>query len=183
MQIIAGTHKGRKLTSLPGKSTRPTSGKVREAIFNICSGLIKDATVLDLYAGTGAFGLEAISRGAATVVFVDSDRKSAAVIRKNIDICGENDRSTVICGDILLSPTMFAATGNTFDLVFMDPPYDTPAIRQTLENLVQKSVLKKGAILIVEHDKYEEIPEDIPGLEITDKRKYGKTFVTFMNYL
>ena len=183
MRIIAGMHKGRKLSSLPGKTTRPTSGKVREAIFSIHGDSVRETAVLDLFAGTGAFGLEALSRGAANAVFIDSDRRSISVIRKNIELCGEKDRSIVICADIALNPNIVAASGRLFDLVFMDPPYGSLVVRRTLEGLEKQGVLAKGAILVIEHDKHEEIPTDMPGMEITDRRKYGKTFVTFMEYL
>ena len=182
MRIIAGTHKGRKLFSLPGKETRPTSGKVREAIFSICTGRVADANVLDLFAGTGAFGLEAISRGATTAVFVDSDRQGIEVIRKNIAACGTGDKTHVCCTDIQAGLNPVAATGISFDIVFMDPPYKSRAVRPTLENLARTPVMKKGAIIIVEHGPYEEIPTDITGMDVIDRRKYGKTLVTFFRW-
>jgi 16S rRNA (guanine966-N2)-methyltransferase len=183
MQIIAGKHKGRKLATLPGNDMRPTSGKVREAIFGILSGLVDDAVVLDLFAGTGAFGLEAISRGAAKAVFVESDRRSIEIIRKNIAACGEDDRATVIRADIQSNLNLLPASGVSFDIVFMDPPYNRDAIRPAIENLVKTRTLAKGATLIIEHDKKEEIPADIAGMEIRDRRKYGKTIVTFMEWM
>ena len=183
MRIIAGKHKGRKLESLPGKATRPTSGKVREAIFSICSEIIPGACVLDLFAGTGAFGLEAISRGAENAVFVDSDRRGIDIIRKNIASCAENARTIVICADITSRLNVLAGTGLHFDLVFLDPPYRSHAVRPALENLAETGTLKTGARVVVEHDRYESIPEDIPGLAIADRRKYGKTLVTFMKWL
>lgn len=182
MRIIAGMHKGRKLESLPGKKTRPTSGKVREAIFSICTGIVADANVLDLFAGTGAFGLEAISRGAATAVFVDSNRQGTEVIRKNISACDAGDRTHVFCADIRTGLNPVSGAGLFFDIVFMDPPYKSNAIRPVLENLARTPVMKKGAIIIVEHDRYEEIPTDITGMEVIDRRKYGKTLVTFFRW-
>ena len=180
MKIIAGNHKGRKLASLPGKTTRPTSGKVREAIFSIVADRIEDAAILDLFAGTGAFGLEAISRGASHAVFIDSDRKGIEVIRKNITACGENDRSTVLAADVAGGLRRLALSGGTFDLVFMDPPYNRQAVQPALESLAASGILARGAIVAIEHDKNEKIPEDIVDMEVTDRRKYGKTLVTFM---
>jgi len=180
MRIIAGRHKGRKLTSLPGKTTRPTSGKVREAIFSIVADRIEDAAVIDLFAGTGAFGLEAISRGASHAVFVDSDRKGIEIIRKNVAACGEHDRSTVLLADASGGLRRLSLSGGEFDLVFMDPPYNRQAIRPALEELAASGILSKGAVIAIEHDKNETIPEDIAGIGITDRRKYGKTLVTFM---
>ena len=180
MKIIAGKHKGRKLASLPGKAMRPTSGKVREAIFSIVADRIEDAAVVDLFAGTGAFGLEAISRGASHAVFVDSDRKGIEIIRKNIAACGENERSTVLLADIAGGLRRLSLSGGEFDLVFMDPPYNREAVRPALEGLAASGILAKGAVVAIEHDKNEIIPEDIAGIELTDRRKYGKTLVTFM---
>ncbi len=180
MRIIGGIHKGRKLASLPGKTTRPTSGKVREAIFNICSDDIPDANVLDLFAGTGAFGLEAISRGAARAVFVDSDRRGIDIIRKNIAACRENERTSVFCTDITTNLNMLLSAGLYFDIVFLDPPYHAHAAGKALDTLSGTGMLRKGAMVIVEHGKREEIPVDITGMEIIDRRKYGKTLVTFL---
>ena len=183
MRIIAGTHKGRKLASLPGRAARPTGGKVREAIFSICTKAVRDAVVLDLFAGTGALGLEAISRGAAKAVFIDSDRPGIEVIRKNIAACGEGYRSIVIRADIRAGLHPLAATGLFYDLVFIDPPYNRRAIRRTLENLVKTKTLNPGATIVIEHGKNETNFTDIHGLEVVDRRKYGKTLVTFMKWL
>ncbi|MFO8110930.1 MAG: 16S rRNA (guanine(966)-N(2))-methyltransferase RsmD [Desulfosalsimonadaceae bacterium] len=183
MRITAGIHKGRKLASLPGITTRPTSGKVREAIFNICRPVVTDANVLDLFAGTGAFGLEALSRGAAKAVFVDSDRRCVETIRKNIAACRETDRATVIRADITVNLNMLPASGIDFDLVFMDPPYHGQAVSPALDNLAAAETLAPGAIVIIEHDQYENIPEEKAGLKIIDRRKYGKTLVTLLKWL
>lgn len=183
MQIIAGIHKGKKLASLSGKTTRPTSGKVREAVFNICMDFIADANVLDLFAGTGAFGLEALSRGAAAAILVDSDRKGIEIIQKNIVACSESSRANVFCTDITKSLRMLRTAGIYFDLVFMDPPYNSRSVRDALINLAETEMLKKGAVIVVEHDGHEEIPTDIADIRITDRRKYGKTLVTFMTWM
>ncbi len=183
MRITAGIHKGRKLASLPGITTRPTSGKVREAIFNICRPVIADANVLDLFAGTGALGLEALSRGAAKAVFIDSDRRGIEMIRKNIAACRETDRTTVIRADITANLNMLPAVGIHFDVVFMDPPYYRNAVHQALDKLVATATLTRGACVIVEHDPHENIPETIVGMKIIDRRKYGKTLVTFLKWL
>ncbi len=183
MRITAGIHKGRKLASLPGIGTRPTSGKVREAIFNICRPVVADANVLDLFAGTGALGLEALSRGAGKAVFVDSDRRGIEIIRKNIAACRETDRTTVIRADITANLNMLPAAGIHFDIVFMDPPYLSHAVHPALHNLAATGTLTTGARVIVEHDPYENIPEEMAGMQLIDRRKYGKTLVTFLKWL
>lgn len=183
MHIIAGIHRGKKLASLSGKATRPTSGKVREAIFNICMDSVADANVLDLFAGTGAFGLEALSRGAASAILVDSDRKGIEVIQQNIAACRESSRAKVFCTDITKSLRILRTAGIHFDLVFMDPPYHSRNVRDALINLAESDMLRKGAVIVVEHDRHEEIPTDIADIRITDQRKYGKTLVTFMTWM
>lgn len=183
MHINAGIHKGRKLATLPGRDTRPTAGKVREAIFSILDELVVDANVLDLFAGTGSFGLEAISRGAQNAVFVENDRRNIDVLRKNIAACREDERTVVLAADISAHLNPLLSAGLYFDLAFIDPPYGRRAVRPAVANAVGSGTLNKGAIIIIEHDKHEDIPADMEGLEIIDRRKYGKTLVTFMKWM
>lgn len=180
MRIIAGKCKGRKLLSLRGDSTRPTSAKVREAIFDILANRVEGARVLDLFAGTGAFGLEAISRGAVHAVFIDSERAAAELIRRNVSACRAEDAATVICWNILRNLNCLLRSGGNFDLVFMDPPYNRNAVVPTLENLVRTGTLAAGAAVIIEHSPEEALPGTVSGLSVTDQRKYGGTMVTFM---
>jgi 16S rRNA (guanine966-N2)-methyltransferase len=121
MRVVAGTARGRTIDAPPGTSTRPTSDRVRESIFNALGSLdvVVDATVLDLFAGSGALGIEALSRGAARATFVESDRRAVRVIEENLRRCGLDDRATVVTADA----TRFALRGSTFDLALADPPY------------------------------------------------------------
>jgi 16S rRNA (guanine966-N2)-methyltransferase len=180
MRIIAGTNKGRKLECLPGRKVRPTSGKVREAIFGICGKRLSNATVADLFAGTGAFGLEALSRGAAHCVFVDSDPGALKIIKKNIAACRASDQATVLCRDILRNPDALVQTGLVFDLVFMDPPYNLGAVGPALKSLEAKGVLSKEALVIIEHAATDPLQDDHPDFRCVDQRKYGKTIVSFL---
>ncbi len=180
MRIIAGRYKGKKLLSLKGMATRPTSGKTREAVFNIIGDRISEAMVLDLFAGTGAFGLEAISRGAAGAVFIDSERRAVDLIRKNVAACRVEPFATVICWNILRNLRCLAGIGQPFDLVFIDPPYDQNAVLPALDNLVETGALAPGALIIVEHGLNETLPDTVSGLTVTDRRKYGRTRITFL---
>ena len=183
MQIIGGEFKGRKLFSLPGRSIRPTSGKVREAVFNICAPMVAGARVADLFAGTGAMGIEALSRGAAHAVFVESDRGAADVIQKNLAACRAENRSAVFCKNLLGNPGFLQQSGLVFDLVFMDPPYNRDTVAPALENLVKSGVLAPGAVAVIEHAPAEPLPENSALFEVFDQRKYGKTLVSFMKYM
>ncbi|MFW6081367.1 MAG: 16S rRNA (guanine(966)-N(2))-methyltransferase RsmD [Desulfosalsimonas sp.] len=183
MQIIGGRYKGRKLFAPPGRKTRPTSGKVREAVFNICASLVPDARVADLFAGTGAMGIEALSRGAKHAVFVEADREAAGLIKRNLAACGAEDRSAVLCLDLLRGPQALAGMDSAFDLVFMDPPYNSQALAPSLEVLVKSGALARGAVVVIEHQPAEPVPEGIAELEVFDCRRYGKTLVSFMSHV
>ncbi len=183
MQVIGGQFKRRKLLALPGRSTRPTSGKVREAVFNICARVVAGARVADLFAGTGAMGIEALSRGAAHAVFVESDRRAADLIKKNLAACRAEDRALVFCRDLLGNPGFLHQPGRDFDLVFMDPPYNRGAVAPALENLTKSGALAPGALAVIEHAPAESLPPASGPFEVFDQRKYGKTLVSFMKYM
>ncbi len=183
MRIIAGELKGKKLVSFPGKSIRPTSDRVREAIFNICASNIPGAAVLDLYAGTGAFAIEALSRGAASAVLIDVSAQAVSLIRQNIVSCRLQDQAVVICWDILKNLNCLKKFQRWFDLVFLDPPYQTHAIAPTLKHLVACGALKDQALIVVEHSVHARIPEDMAEFGLHDRRQYGKTLVSFLTYM
>jgi 16S rRNA (guanine966-N2)-methyltransferase len=183
MRIIAGSLKGKKLAALSGISIRPTADRVREAIFNICASYIHDAVVLDLFAGTGAFAIEALSRGAKFAALIDSSSNSISIIRKNISVCRLQNQTDVILWDILKNLNCLKKFRRMFDIVFMDPPYNKGAVAPTLKNLSDSGALKNGTLVIIEHAKIESIPKDLPGLELADQRKYGKTLVSFITYV
>jgi len=163
--------------------TRPTSDRLRESIFNILAFQIHGRLVLDLFAGTGALGIEALSRGAESAVFIDRGARAISVIDKNITLCGLADRATVLKFDILKGLHRLRIMGKNFDLVFMDPPYNRNIIRPTLIQLHHSRTVKDGALLVIEHDEKEAIPEDLAAYELTDRRKYGKTGVSFLRYV
>jgi 16S rRNA (guanine966-N2)-methyltransferase len=180
MRIISGDLKGKKLFSLKGNATRPTADRVRESIFNICASKISDSDVLDLFAGTGAFALEALSRGAASAVFIDLSPDAVKIIDKNITACKMENRTNVIKWNIVKNLNCLDAKHPVYDLVFMDPPYNQNMILPALKNLVKNDSLKKDATIIIEHSKLEKIPEDLYDFNLTDHRKYGKTHVSFL---
>jgi 16S rRNA (guanine966-N2)-methyltransferase len=183
MRIIAGNLKGKKLAALTGISIRPTADRIREAIFNICASHIYDAVVLDLFAGTGAFAIEALSRGAKSAVLIDSSSQSISIIKKNIEACRLPVCTDIIQWDILKNLNCLRKGGLDFDLVFMDPPYNKDAVRPTLKNLAACGALRNEALVIIEHARSESVPDDMSEFDLTDQRKYGKTLVSFLNYM
>jgi len=174
MRVVAGSARGRRLQVPPGTDVRPTSDRVREAVCNALGslGVIDGARVLDLFAGTGALGIEALSRGAAEAVFVERDRVTAGVVRANLARCALEDRSRVV----VRGATSFLAehTGPPFDLVFCDPPYAWTSWPTLLEALVGAS--GPDTLLVLESDR----PVDLqPGWRVEREKRYGSTLVVF----
>lgn len=182
MRVIAGSAKGRRLSTPGGGRIRPTSDRVKEALFNIISGLLDSFTgcpVLDIFAGTGNLGIEALSRGAARAVFVDNHRDSVALVKKNLDLTGFTDRSRVICRDAPAALKTLEDSGETFRLVFIDPPYYGEMLEKTLEYLSATKLLEDGAIIVAEHSSREAVGEAFGPLRKFDARTYGDTVLTF----
>ena len=175
MRIIAGSHKGTRIFAPKGMETRPTGDRVREAAFNLLGpGATEEATVLDLFAGSGAMGLEALSRGAAQATFVESDREACRTINRNLDKLGL-DNATVLCQDALTALRSDVRAGARYDLVFVDPPYRRFSSLQNalIEHLPE--LLAPGGTLIVETAAGEE-----PELPLTKRtsRRYGSARLT-----
>ncbi len=183
LRIIAGQLKGRKLTSVPGSKTRPTADRIREAIFNILAGRIRTTAVLDLFAGTGALGLEALSRGAESAVFVDFNQDAVAVLRRNVTSNGMEKQTRILRWDIVRNLNSLIPFEQRFNLVFMDPPYNKNTIVPVLTNLQHSGCLQNGAMVVIEHCLQEPVPEKCGPFRLSDQRKYRKTLVSFMNYM
>jgi 16S rRNA (guanine966-N2)-methyltransferase len=180
VRIIAGTLRGRKLSPVQGQRIRPSSDYLRESIFNILKGTVEEAVVLDLYAGTGSLGLEALSRGATFAVFVDNHPQSIKILERNVVNCSLEDRSAILKRDVLLRGLGFLrATQRVFDLVFADPPYAKGFAERTVALLDNCPYISKGARIVVEHSIAESLPEKGTRLERTGQRQYGKALVSF----
>ena len=183
MRIIGGNLKAKKLYSADGMVIRPTSDRLRESIFNILSFHVKQAVVLDLFAGTGAFGIEALSRGAESALFIDTHNGALSVIKRNIKTCGLENKAKIRKWDIIKNLNCIKSYRATFDLIFLDPPYNKNFLQPTLRNLRKVGSVKKGACLIIEHSLLEPIPLDFPEYELQDQRQYGKSLVSFLTYI
>jgi 16S rRNA (guanine966-N2)-methyltransferase len=182
MRIISGQLRGRKLKTVPGLSTRPTADRVRESLFNILDAEVKGAHVLDLFAGTGALGIEAISRGAGSVVFVESEPRALSVLRSNLQLLNLEPWSRVLRWDIAKNLNCLKTYPHTFDLVFMDPPYHRKLVMPTLIHLCTSGSLCSKALIVVEHAPAEALEEASLGMQRIDERRYGSTQLTFLYY-
>lgn len=183
MRIVGGRHRGRRLLAPPGDAVRPTSDRAREALFNILShgrlaigGLaFADAAVLDAFAGTGALGLEALSRGAAEVIFIERDREALAVLRRNIEALGETTRTRIISGDATRPPRAAVAC----DVAFLDPPYRSGLGGPALAALAATGWLTSDALVVIETAAREEVPPQ-DGFTLIDQRVYGAARLVFL---
>ena len=177
MRIIAGALKGRRLAPVKGR-IRPTGAKVREAVFSILGPALGGLRVLDLFAGTGALGIEALSRGAGTAVFVEDHPESLKVLRRNLADLGLADRTTVWPLPVTTALKQLAGRGEIFGLAFLDPPYGGGAAA-ALTALAELPLLLPGARVVVEHSRRESLPESCGGLTRLTVRRYGDTQVAF----
>ncbi len=172
MRVITGTARGRVLKTLPGDATRPTTDKVKEAIFSAIQFDVEGRRVLDLFAGSGQMGIEALSRGAEHAVFVDASKQAAAVVKENLQKTDLFAKATVVCR----RAEDFLNTFEKFDLVFIDPPYASDLLQQVLTRL--PACLTDYATVICEHPAGAELPQTVGNLVAGKTKQYGKIGVT-----
>lgn len=180
MRVIAGTAKGRTLIGPKSHAIRPALDKVKGAVFNILFD-VSDQTALDVFAGTGAIGVEALSRGARRAVFLDASPEALQIIQKNVSLCRFADRADILKAklpDDLKSVARKTGIGR-FDLIFVDPPYDKDLVNPTLREIAKLGILTPDGQVIVEHSPRETILETA-GLILKDQRKYGQTMISFL---
>jgi 16S rRNA (guanine966-N2)-methyltransferase len=183
MRVIAGELKGKRLVSFTGRSIRPTSERAREAVFNILGDRVRGAVVLELFAGTGAFSIEALSRGATSAVMIERSREALQLIGRNLAACRLAARARVIRWDITRNIDCLRHLPDRFELVFIDPPYQQGAIGPCLQHLIACGALAPGASVVIEHAPREVLPAESTPLRLSDRRKYGKALVSFFTYV
>jgi 16S rRNA (guanine966-N2)-methyltransferase len=190
VRIVGGTARGRPLLGPPkGIDLRPTSDKVREAVFDVLASLREGpgqpggtlrGRVIDLFAGTGAFGIEALSRGASEAVFVERSTEARALIRENLRRLAFASRARVVAGEVLRALDRLASAGEApFDLAFLDPPYASAAAGRAAERLVERRLLAPGGIVVIESGARDP-GEAPPALELFRRKRYGDTCVAFL---
>ncbi|NBI65420.1 16S rRNA (guanine(966)-N(2))-methyltransferase RsmD [Pseudoflavonifractor sp. 60] len=177
MRIISGSARGRKLREPQGVDTRPTTDKVKESLFNIIQFELEGRRVLDLFAGTGQLGLEALSRGAEHCTFVDQRKESAALVRENIKLCRFEDRSRFVQGEAQAFLTS-CLNRERFDIVFLDPPYKTDLLKQCLEKIARFDILREYGIIVCESGMEWTLPALEPPYEAGREYRYGQIKLT-----
>jgi 16S rRNA (guanine966-N2)-methyltransferase len=179
VRVIAGVYRGRKLRTAHGWLIRPTSDRLRETLFNIIAPRIQGARFLDICAGSGAVGIEALSRGAGHVTFIDRSQRACAVIRGNLDVLGIKQAATIINRDAVAAIDRLAAQSKKFDIAFFDPPYESELYRQVMGLLATADVLADDPVVVVEHRA--KMPPDVEYGELRLYRevKQGESALAF----
>ncbi|MBS3970430.1 MAG: 16S rRNA (guanine(966)-N(2))-methyltransferase RsmD [Clostridia bacterium] len=174
MRVISGYARGRRIIAPKGTKIRPTSDRVKEAIFNTISPLVAQSDFLDLFAGTGNIGIEALSRGAKSCTFVDKSLQAIKCIKNNLSNTGFEDRSTIMLGD---SRTIIAKLTQTYDIIFLDPPYGYDLVMPIMKKL--KLLLKEEGIIVVETENKIELPSQCDTFRLLKTSRYGDTQVGY----
>ena len=187
MRIISGNYKGKKIFSPKDKLTRPLKDLTKESIFNIIKHSkllninIEDSNILDLFSGVGSFGLECLSRGAASVTFLENYKEVLTILKKNINNLKKQDSSNIIEKDIFSKNTL-ETLNNKFDIIFIDPPYKEKKLVDLLDTIIKLKLLKNNGIIIIHRHKKEE--DEFPNqFNLIMKKKYGISKIIFGNYL
>ena len=181
MRIISGKARGTKLFTLEGENTRPTLDRVKESIFSIIQNEIEGAKVLDLFAGSGAIGLEFLSRGAEKAVLCDKSKEAISIIKKNIEKTHMEQCTQVFNTDF--ENCLERLRNEQFDIIYVDPPYETQYIKKSLEKIIKLNIAKEESLIIIETDDELRIEKEIEHIDvkIVDKRKYGRATIIFLS--
>jgi 16S rRNA (guanine966-N2)-methyltransferase len=179
MRVIGGNARGRRLKAPKGQALRPTSGRVKEALFNILPHDLNGMKVLELFAGTGNLSIEALSRGAAEAVLVDSSSRSAKAIRENLRKLELADQAQVWVMRASRALRVLARSGQNFDVIFLDPPYERSLLDPALKLIAEGALLRPTGVIIAEHSARERVEPNYGMLTLTDQRRYGGTLLSF----
>jgi 16S rRNA (guanine966-N2)-methyltransferase len=180
VRVIGGEFKGRQLSVTRGRRIRPTSDRVREAIFDILGPVWTFRRVLDLFAGTGSLGIEALSRGAEEAVFVEQGKGALTVLKGNLKALGLKSRAWVLPLTAKRGIAVLGERGEVFDLIFMDPPYGKDVVGKTLEEIARRGILSSAGVIVAEHASRDRILPPL-GLTLSQQRRYGDTTVSFFH--
>ncbi|QGQ96183.1 16S rRNA (guanine(966)-N(2))-methyltransferase RsmD [Paenibacillus psychroresistens] len=182
MRVIAGTAKGRLLKAVPGTGTRPTTDKVKEAIFSMIGPYFDGGLGLDLFAGTGGLGIEALSRGVDRVIFVDMEKTSIQVVEDNLSALGFKEQAEVYRNEAQRALKVLGRRGLKFDLIFLDPPYKMKNADEILLEMQQMGMLHDQAVVLVEHESKHAYADEIGQLQVRKRTTYGETAITIYRF-
>lgn len=175
MRIIAGLYKGRKIKAPKGFFTRPTQDRIKESLFNILFNEIYGKKVLDLFAGSGNLGIESLSRGAKSSIFVDEDKTAVEIIKNNLEHLKIDKNAQVLKLDVISAIKNFHKNNEKFDIIFLDPPYDKNYEEKVINSILEYDILNDKGLLIIEHSGFSNLDEAYGFLKLIRNRKYGKT--------
>ena len=175
MRVITGTARGRRLREPEGMATRPTTDNVKESMFNLIQFDIEGRRVLDLFAGTGQLGIEALSRGAKSALFVDKRADAVKLVRENLALCRLEEKAQVICGDSLAA---LGTQSGRFDIIFLDPPYESGLLAQAMERIASFDILSPDGIMVAESPLGQELPALPAPYSLYREYRYGKIKVS-----
>lgn len=183
MRIISGTARGTKLYTLEGQNTRPTLDRVKESIFNVIQNDIKGSNVLDLFSGSGAIGLELLSRGAKEAVLCDNSKEAIQIIKRNVEKTHFKENAKVY--KMEYEELIKKMENKKFDIIYIDPPYQTNYVQKSLAKIIEYKLVDENTKIIIETDDEERILQEIEeqDVEIVDKRKYGRASIIFLKYI
>lgn len=179
MRIIGGEFKGRRLKTLKSVKMRPTPMRVKEALFNILGNRVIGSSFLDLYAGSGQLGIEALSRGAEKVIFIDNHPSAIRLIRTNLGFLHPEKSLKIPRNNVLKAISNLSKEKKRFDIIFLDPPYESRLVKNTLQALAKSDILKITTLVIAEHHKSLNLDKEIGSLERVRQERYGDTVLTF----
>lgn len=182
MRVITGIAKGRKLRAPKGMDTRPTTDRVKEALFNLLGDKVYDAVFLDLFAGTGGIGIEALSRGAGRAVFIEKSPAALQVIRENLTITGLTEKAEIYRQDSVIALDMLGKRGVKFDLIYVDPPYLKNYEEKVLIKISDYALLNETGAIVVESSKKDLLPGQVGCLMMVRQEKYGDTLLSFYRH-
>jgi 16S rRNA (guanine(966)-N(2))-methyltransferase RsmD len=179
VRILGGKAKGRKISTLSTKGSRPTLQVVRKSIFDVLGYDVQEAQVLDLYSGTGSLGLEALSRGGYEATFVDENQRALDVVRENAEELGFEEKIHLVKGDAARMLPKLARNGMSYHIVFADPPYQRSLTSEMIEAFGVSGIVRNGGSFIIEHSKHAELPDRIGRLVLWQRKDFGETRVSF----
>ena len=182
MRIIGGRAKGRKLSVVKGKTIRPTPDNVKESIFSMIQGHVEGKTVLDLFAGTGNLGLEALSQGAEKAIFVEKDKTSLRTLMKNRNLCGFQDQAEILSLDAEVALKVLRRRAERVDLVFIDPPYGSGYVEKTLRLINAHDMVTEGGLIVAQHRSDENIAPPGEKLSLQKRKRHGDTMISIFQW-
>ena len=183
MRIVAGKNKGNILKSPKDLSVRPTSEKVREAVFDILGTSVEETCFLDLFAGTGAVGIEALSRGAKKVIFIEKEQKCIKIIKENLEKTDNSQNAIVYKIDFMSGLKLLARKNYLLDYIFLDPPYSRGLVNISLLEISKLPILRHNGLVIAQHYKKEKVIENLNNLSLHNQRRYGECYLSFYDYV